>query len=226
MEIDNSVKDRSNIAKWVLVISVAVIILAIALGIGALNTYSEKILKTTGNENHYSLENTFLETNKEDIFNISDHSDDVSLAKGGIHDVKNTEKGTISLTYNIPEVLPLCITQEKLDSWSILAHVTGGYVPQDVVLTLGNKKEGYHNINIVWDHVSHTPCYSDDWKASFVLPDGVTSIELESNQWPDGATPCKDNPATIPGKEVYLCSCLLWKGCDCDCQWFWLIMAH
>ena len=137
----------------------------------------------------------------------------------------DTEKGTIEvIRNNIPDMLPLCLTQDILDTWTVVVKVKGGYDPIDGEITLCQKGEYKGTIDVDWKHVGHEPCYYDYWEASFTLVDGEP-IELDSNQWPDGAIPLVDNP-TIPGKKVLACWCTLWKGCDDEDQMFRLIQTQ
>jgi len=139
--------------------------------------------------------------------------------------IMDTEQGTIDLhCYRLPDVLPLCITQAWLDQWYVCLAVTGGYEPVDGMISLCQKGEAAGQIEIIWDNWDSFPC-GEYWRARFVLPDGVGCIELDSNQWPAGANPLV--PAdTIPGKEVILNWCTLWKGCDQREQMFTLIQTH
>jgi hypothetical protein len=139
--------------------------------------------------------------------------------------VMDTEQGTIEYHCgNLPEVLPLCITQADLDSWYVCLKVVGGYEPVCGSIELYQKGAYVATVIIDWWNWDSGPCW-EYWRADFSLPDGVDMIKLDSNQWPAGATPCVDNP-TIPGKEVRLITNTLWKGCDQREQMFTLIQTH
>jgi hypothetical protein len=143
------------------------------------------------------------------------------VAQDGFVGCFDTKKGSIDVVYedsSIPcEPLPLCITQGYLDNYWVTVKVTGGYEPLNGsgYLTLCQKFEEVGKIDIVWYKDQHVDCvgmcpYADYWTAKFVLHDG--EIELDSNQYPDGASHCKDY-VTIPGKQVCVSYDTLWQGC-------------
>jgi len=157
---------------------------------------------------------------------LSGYNPIVSVAQKGCCSM-DTEKGSIEIyDYYLPDVLPLCITQADLDNYWVTVVVTGGYEPIDGSITLCQKGEWKGDIDIIWTYLGHEPCYADYWMATFVLPDGVDSIELDSNQWPDGAIPSYPEYDTIPGKKVCLMWETLWQGCIEEKQRFELIQIH
>ena len=156
--------------------------------------------------------------------NLSGNKSIVSVAQKGCC-CMDTEQGEIIIDgYNLPDVLPLCITQELLNTYYLTVYVTGGYEPIDGSITLYQKCEEVGVIDVIWTNADPevTSCL-EVWTANFVLTDGP--IILDSNQWPAGADPLVDNP-TIPGKCVCVVWDSLWQGCTDEEQQFELIQIH
>ena len=150
---------------------------------------------------------------------------DVLGAQSGT-EVMNTEQGTIEVhCSNLPAVLPLCITQDVLDSWFVCVAVTGGYEPLGGIITLSQKGIEVADICVSWWNWDSFGCDGEYWRADFTLVGEEECILLDSNQWPAGAVPLEDNP-TIPGKEVTIDWCSLWKGCEDRNQMFTLIQTQ
>ena len=150
---------------------------------------------------------------------------DVLGAQSGT-EVMNTEQGTIEVhCSNLPAVLPLCITQADLDNWYVCVAVTGGYEPICGSITLSQKGIEVADICVSWWNWDSFGCDGEYWRADFTLVGEEECILLDSNQWPAGAVPLEDNP-TIPGKEVTIDWCSLWKGCEDRNQMFTLILTH
>jgi hypothetical protein len=156
---------------------------------------------------------------------LSGYNPIVSVAQDGCC-LMDTEQGEIDIyQYNLPAVLPLCLTQAELDNYYLIVNVTGGYEPLNgTYITLYQKGEWKGDIEIVWNYLRHEPCYVDYWIATFKLTDGP--IELDSNQWPTGADPCFPEYQTIPGKKVCVMYETLWQGCIEYKQRFELIRIH
>jgi hypothetical protein len=127
-----------------------------------------------------------------------------------------TEQGSIEVVdYNIPEFLPLCITNEFLRGWYVDVLVYGGYSPwaEGGYIDVWQKGDFQGRINIVWTQTEEGPCAYDSWRATFYV---VEEFGLESNQYPDVAPWEINYPAdqqTIPGKCVYLEFMTYWTGC-------------
>jgi hypothetical protein len=144
--------------------------------------------------------------------NISGYNPIVSVAQNGCCCMDTMPGEIIIDDYNLPEVLPLCLTQEILNGYSLTVNVTGGYEPIDGSITLYQKWENKGVIDVIWTNADPevTSCV-EQWTATFVLTDGP--IILDSNQWPDGADPCYPEYQTIPGKCVCVDYESLWQGC-------------
>ncbi|MFX1321123.1 MAG: hypothetical protein ACFFAQ_05700 [Promethearchaeota archaeon] len=155
---------------------------------------------------------------------LSGYNPIVSVAQEGCC-CMNTEKGEINIVaYNLPEVLPLCLTQDDLLGYYVTVAVTGGYEPIGGSITLYQKFENKGTIDIVWTNADPdvVSCV-EYWTATLVLNG---EIILESNQWPDGAIPVYPEYDTIPGKCVCLDWTTLWQGCIEEKQQFELIQIH
>jgi hypothetical protein len=129
----------------------------------------------------------------------------------------DTVQGSIEFdTYNIPDVLPLCINNKYLQEWYVDVLVYGGYNPWEMggYIDVWQKCEYKGTINIIWTYVGKGDCCSADyWKATFYTDEMIC---LESNQYPDVAPWNIDYPEgqlTIPGKCVYFAIMTYWTGC-------------
>ncbi|MFX1411960.1 MAG: hypothetical protein ACFFA6_16560 [Promethearchaeota archaeon] len=155
---------------------------------------------------------------------LSGYNPIVSVAQKGCC-CMDTVKGEIKIyDYNLPEVLPLCLTQEDLLNYYVTVEVTGGYEPIGGSITLYQKCVEKGVIDVVWTNADPdvTSCV-EYWTATFVLEG---EIILDSNQWPDGADPIYPEYDTIPGKCVCLSYTTLWQGCIEEKQQFELIRIH
>ena len=141
--------------------------------------------------------------------------------------------------YNLPDTLPICITNEFLAEFYITVCSYGGYTPLNGWVRLFQlKTDGMYEgeIDITWTRMDDavcplTGCIVAVYEASFSVPDG-TSIMLESNHPP--ATICGDSdlcfipewaPDTL-GKEVFVVIQSDWTGCNGPDQKFRVIPAH
>ena len=141
---------------------------------------------------------------------------------------------------NLPcDELPLCITQEYLDQFSITVCSYGGYEPLSGWVRLFQQKttgmwEG--QIDITWTYQGEclcpiTQCICDKYMATFSLHNDEV-IMLDSNHPP--AEICGDDdlcfiPEWAPeslGKEVYVVLQSDWTGCGEPDQKFRVIPAH
>lgn len=220
MKIDRVKLDLSIVAGILLTLVVSILLGFVLVGGFLINT-----------DNIHAPLNLGYQTSQVNIIGadkyISGNNTIVSVAQDTSCSM-DTEKGSIVIyDYYLPDVLPLCITQEVLSNYYVVVAVTGGYEPIDGSITLYQKGELKGVIDVDWTYRGHEPCYTDYWVATFVLPDGVDSIELESNQWPDGAKPLFPEYCTIPGKKVCLDIDTLWQGCTLEeKQRFELIQIH
>lgn len=129
-----------------------------------------------------------------------------------------TEQGWIEIdSYNIPDVLPLCIDSAYLREWYVDVYVYGGYNPWEAggYIDVWQKGEYKGKINIVWTHIGDGPCCAYDmWRATFWTAEMIC---LESNQYPDVAPwdiNWADGQQTIPGKCVTFEIMTYWTGCE------------
>lgn len=161
-------------------------------------------------------------------------SSDVSVLEGTCINDLDTVPGQITITEEVlpNEPLPLCITQEWLDQYYVIADVTGGYEPLGGIIIVtqgeGDKAECRGLIKIIPEPVSDgccdNCCVPKEWKFTFQLCDGP--ICLESNHLPivpDGWWTCPDKTLQ---KEVDLCIKTKWAGCCLEEQEFIVILAH
>jgi hypothetical protein len=141
----------------------------------------------------------------------------------------DTKKGTMTvINRNLPEELPLCLTQDVLDNYNFTVVVTGGYSPVVDTSSIRLYQKGAYKgtIDVVFTNMPDAcvcPC-TEYYLATFKLR-GNCPIVLDSNKYPDGAI-IPDGYTTIPGKEVCLCACSTWEGCSQVDQSFKFIRAH
>ena len=154
---------------------------------------------------------------------------------GGCIPCLDVEPGKICLyDTNIPDTLPITISNDWLADKYITLCVYGGYEPIDGMIDIFQNKEYYRKgqIEITWTEVStNCPCGAVLWNATFKVFDpiyGKTSIVLESNHLPD---------INIPGwtwiygpdnldKWVSASILTTWQGCTEADQQFQIIPAH
>ncbi|MFX1396728.1 MAG: hypothetical protein ACFFAS_06750 [Promethearchaeota archaeon] len=140
---------------------------------------------------------------------------------------KLVEKGWISVYYNIPDPMDLCLTDDDLAQWTGTMYICG-YEAVNGTIEIWQKGELLGIVNVEWTLQYQVPCYYDVYTATFTMEEDY--IAIYSNQWPAGAIPvdpdCDPNCDTIPGKKVILKPVNLYKGCDCKNQMFLKIMAH
>ena len=154
----------------------------------------------------------------------------------------DTEPGFMVVQYTIPDVLPLCITEDYLDSnFDITVLSYGGYHPDGMgAMAIFQPKTGLGGYaGIEWCYIGSflcdNPdlacygCYVDAYTANFVLPD---PIQIDSNHLPDVYAYGADWSTLVDGdcgnldKFVQLALCTSWEGCDKDNQKFQLILAQ
>lgn len=205
--------------------SIVVMILGVGISNNSFIIYNSNIL---GNEN---IEERYLE-NK-----------DVSVADLAADYCIDTEAGFMVINYDIPDVLPLCITEAYLDSnFAITTMTYGGYHPDGLSFMALNqpKTELGGLVGISWVYVGSFLCDNPDmvcygcmvdvYTADFVLPE---PIQVDSNHLPavysygaDWDTMI-DNPISCHlDKWVHLAIVSNWEGCESADQKFQLILAH
>jgi hypothetical protein len=244
-------KPRENLLKILtstVLTSVVVVLVVMFIGVGISNNSSENNYQLPGlgtpivpNEN--TLGNDISEESYVEINIPIVEKNGVSVAEITCDYCIDTEPGFMVMVYDIPDVLPICITEEYLDSnFGITALTYGGYHPDGMgIMCIDQPKTGKGGcVGINWIYVGSfvcddpgMVCYGclvDVWVADFVLPD---PIQLDSNHVPDvysygtdWATMIDDPPSPYLNKWVYLCILSGWKGCDEPDQKFQLILAH
>ena len=128
--------------------------------------------------------------------------------------VFDTEKGSIEvLDFYIPEIMPLCLTEEELNRWYVDLLVVGGYELICGYIDVFQKGAYVGTIYLDWT-VTHDDvlCCVDYYHVSFY----GGPICLDSNQYPDVCAPfelCAPFD-TIPGKEVTFDLSTCWTGCE------------
>ena len=169
----------------------------------------------------------------------------VSIAEGANDYWIDTVPGVMFVNYNIPEVLPLCLSEEYINAnFDITVVSYGGYHPDDAgvneMYICQPKTEMGGIVMIDWDETSficqdpEKPCYGCEvykYEAVFTLPDGP--IQLDSNHLPtiiaDGADCewwCDGTPSPNLNKWVCVSVVTSWEGCHEIDQKFTLIWIH
>ncbi|MFX1499746.1 MAG: hypothetical protein ACFFDH_02135 [Promethearchaeota archaeon] len=189
------------------------------------------------------LEISILEESSSELsFSVSKNND-VLVAECACDYCIDTEPGFMIAIYDIPDTLPLCITEEYLDSnLGITVYSYGGYHPDESglnALLINQPKTGLGGcVEIDWIYVGSFVCDNPDmacygclvdvWVADFVLDE---PIQIDSNHLPDLYTYGADWSTICDGQDnlnkwVYLCMVTSWEGCDEPDQKFQLILAH
>ncbi len=238
-----------KIATSIVVTTVVFVLVVTILGVGHCNNFSANneqipnmglpiISEPRGSGNKIS--ETFLL----DKFSVSKNND-VSVAECAADFCVDTEPGVMIVNYDIPDVLPLCITEEYIDSnFDITVASYGGYHPDDEgmsTMTIMQPKTGLGGcVGIEWVYLGSflcdNPemicygCYVNVYAADFVLAD---PIQIDSNHLPvvfsqgaDWDTLCDGLPSDYLNKWVHLCLSTAWEGCHENDQKFKLILAH
>ena len=127
-----------------------------------------------------------------------------------------TEQGSIDFyAENLPDCLPLCITNETLAGYYVDVVVYGGYKPWALGSYIDVCQKGDHyTIYIKWTETAGTGgCCATFYEATFYVEDNFC---LESSQYPAVSLPwgIDQTPGdTIPLKEVWLHIYTQWTGC-------------
>jgi len=220
--------------------SVVIILVVIILGVGFINS-SEKNVKISERGSPIIADPYSFGYNRseENLFEISG----LPVAECAADYCIDTEAGFMVVEYVIPDVLPLCITEDYLDSnFGITVLSYGGYHPDGMggmsIYQPKTEMGGFVGINWIYvgSFLCDNPdlacygCYVDAYVADFVLPD---PIQIDSNHLPDvytygadWATMVDDPASPNLNKWVQLCLCTGWEGCGEPDQKFQLILAH
>lgn len=175
-----------------------------------------------------------------------DLDNDVSVPQKCVKYDIDVEAGWIAVPHcDIPDLLPLCVTQADLDLWSMIFATCGGYEPDGGTAQLIQKDGCHGNININFvevqlpaeDHcnLDCDCCEVKYYKAIFTLADGP--ICLDANHLPTQPevdelggfdTNCwiTTGPDKTLQKEVDFVMWQDWKGCEEPDQSFEVILAH
>ncbi|MFX1451882.1 MAG: hypothetical protein ACFFCM_13635 [Promethearchaeota archaeon] len=243
-----------KIATSIVVTTVIFVLVVTILGVGNSNNLSEnnRQLPNMGlpivSEPNFTVDfgsgNKISETCLMDKFSVSKNND-VSVAECAADFCIDTEPGVMVVSYTIPDVLPLCITEEYIDSnFDITVASYGGYHPDEQGMNYMNimqPKTGLGGcVGIEWVYLGSflcdNPdmicygCYVDVYAADFVLAD---PIQIDSNHLPvvftqgaDWDTICDGLPSDNLNKWVFVCLSTAWEGCHENDQKFKLILAH
>jgi len=219
--------------------SIVIVLVVIMLGVGFNNSSKENFKISEIGSPIIADPNYFgCNRSEENLFEIKT----LPVAECAADYCIDTEAGFMIVQYDIPDVLPLCITEEYLDSnFGITVLSYGGYHPDGMggMSIYQPKTELGGFVGIEWCYVGsflcENPelacygCYVDAYVADFVLPE---PIQIDSNHLPDvytsGAdwTTMIDDPVSCNlDKWVQLCLCTGWEGCEKPDQKFQLILA-
>ena len=174
-----------------------------ANGLGDQNDGSVDSPQTTVLDNFDLVETAQLKSEREIDFVLESESGEW---------VFDTEAGSITvLDYYIPEIMPLCLTQEELGTWYVDLLVVGGYDLICGSADVYQKGKLVGTIYLDWYSEHGEQCCMEYWYVTFRGDD----ICLDSNQYPEVNAPfdfCAPFD-TIPGKEVTFDLNTCWAGC-------------
>ncbi|MHA2009082.1 MAG: hypothetical protein ACXABO_16885 [Promethearchaeota archaeon] len=228
--------------------TIVFIVMAIFLGVGPNNNYSESgiqvpnmgtpfISESNALRNYDSGNSLAEESSLEIELSVSKNSD-VLEAELAAEFCIDTEPGVMIVEYEIPEVLPLCITETYLDSnLNITVWSYGGYTPDELALNgliIAQPKTGLGGcVEIDWIELGPRgqDCLYQGYAADFDLD---VPIQIDSNHLPeviysgnaDWTWLCDGIPSENLDKWVFMSIVSSWKGCDRNDQKFKLILAH
>jgi len=247
----------SKTVTGILIITVGLAVMVLFCGVWVITTYGANgnqsvstvipFVPEMSSSEKSILEDQISEDMDSDL-KVYDLNPSEALVMTGTGDVLVTERCNIGFMdvepgflaicdYNLPETLPICITNDYLAEFSITVCSYGGYEPLNGWVRLFQLKttgafEG--QIDMTWTPMGEavcplTGCIVDVYVATFSV---VEPIMLDSNHPP--ATICGDNdlcfiPEWAPddlGKEVFVIIQSDWTGCDLPDQKFRVIPAH
>ena len=256
--LENETTDRySKTVTGILIITVGLAAMVLFCGVWVITTNGANGNQSVGTVIPFvpemsSSEDSILEDQiSEDIdsdLKIYDLNPSEALVMTGTGDVLVTERCEVGFMdvdagflmvadANLPDTLPICITNDYLAEFSITVYSYGGYAPLNGWVRLFQlKTDGAYEgqIDITWTQMDSvvspcTGCIVDVWVATFSVAE---PIMLESNHPP--AHICGDNdlcfipewaPETL-GKEVFVIIQSDWTGCESPDQKFRVIPAH
>jgi hypothetical protein len=222
--------------------SVVIVLVVIMLGVG-FRSSSEQNYKTSGIGSPIVADPNLIGYNcsEENLFN----NKGLPIAECASDYCIDTQAGIMVVEYNIPDCLPLCITQDYLNNnFGITVYSYGGYHPDPDAfggMCIYQPKTGLGGfVGITWSEPTivacdnpDLPCYGCDvyvYNAVFTLND---PIQIDSNHLPtvytsgaDWTTLCDGVPSGNLNKFVNLALCTGWEGCDKQDQKFQLILAQ
>ncbi|MFX0075114.1 MAG: hypothetical protein ACFE96_06715 [Candidatus Hermodarchaeota archaeon] len=180
MKIDEIIRNPFYIVAGILLALISLILVGFVLAIGDSYIYQHEIYDDfMGYPLQTGLDNPVLESVEDDLAEFVAQDGSVCM---------ETEQGTFEIyDFCLPDVLPLCLTQEVLDNWWVVLKVSGGYEPIDGFAILCQKGEYKGTIDINYEYAGHEPCYYDYWVAHFALTDGP--IELKK-RYGSHTVPC------------------------------------
>ena len=255
-------KPRERLLKIItsIVLTTIVFILVVTfVGVGLVNSFSENgaqlpnmgapVISDPSMLGNDDTGNDISEESYVEIELTVSKNNDVPEAELAADWCIDTVPGLITVKYEIPDELPLCITEEYLDSnLKIIVKTYGGYEPEDGGLNSlfiwqpKTKKGGLVGIDwidkgpIPYDSDPICPplsgaCELDVFWADFVL---LEPIQVDSNHLPevlvygdaDWTTLCDGTPSDNLDKWVFMSFVSSWEGCDEYDQKFKLILAH
>ena len=176
----------------------------------------------------------------------------VSIAESKWMDGIKVEQGSMEYFLDVPEDLPMHLTETDIDSWTLWVNVTGGYEP----FSDGNQKtsikvyqkdregtdvEKVGVIEIEWTKGRYYPSNTYLWTAEFDIvwsrsDPSAEYISLDSSYYPvvssiptspdDGWNLEKNLPEYIPRKDVDLWFKTWWSGCEEPDQSFLIISVR
>lgn len=256
--LENETTDSySKTVTGILIITVGLVVMVLFCGVWVITTYGANgnqsvstvipFIPEMSSSEKSILEDQISEDMDSDlkVYNLNPSE---ALVMSGTGDVLVTERCEIGFMdvdpgylivsdYNLPETLPICITNDFLAEFYITVSSYGGYSPLNGWVRLFQLKtdgafEG--QIDMTWMYMGQevcpcTGCIVDVYEATFTV---VAPIMLESNHPP--AAICGDNdlcfipewaPDTL-GKEVFVIIQSDWTGCNGPDQKFRVIPAH
>ncbi|MFW9911495.1 MAG: hypothetical protein ACFFEU_03435 [Candidatus Thorarchaeota archaeon] len=141
------------------------------------------------------------------------------------------EQGYIEIEEQyLPDVIPLCITQEDLDKWGVYVHVYGGYELKGAWLKLYQKDYDWRHVCVDFLKVDGACCSDYYYKINFTLPGGVDHLCFDANNFPDDSNWWPFEVGIPDGnaldKEIKIKFCSLWSGCIEPTQEFTISIAR
>ena len=192
IEIDDAVKNITKTFVGLLVLSVASIFVALILGVGGINIYSDY------NTDPQGMGMPLLSGSQDNDFQEINHTDweiaYVPIAKSCAGSEKTVSSGWINFCIDIPDELPICITDCYLQqAWTMRAFSYGGYTPAEMEGLIGEtyfmldqEKTGKGGkVNVDWVYVETIGfedfCCTDWW--TFWVPEFVCEWYCDIYCW-------------------------------------------